>query len=93
MVRTRLEKQPLNRLRPKKKIVFRGFLCMCLCATNNNFISRFNSDGIDHFQQVKQNRQNYNEILENFLMEQQNQQRKQFQAINADDEFSDEVNN
>lgn len=25
-------------------------------------------------------------------MEQQNQQRKQFQAINADDEFSDEVN-
>lgn len=48
-------------------------------------------DDIDHFQQVKQNRRNYNEILENFLMEQQNQQRKQFQTIIADEEFSDEV--
>jgi hypothetical protein len=67
---------------------------MYLCATNKIFfpVLIHISDDIDHFQQVKQNRQNYNEILENFLMEQQNQQRKQFQTINADEEFSDEVN-
>lgn len=67
---------------------------MYLCATNKKIpvLILFSSDDIDHFQQVKQNRHNYNEILENFLMEQQNQQRKQFQAINADEEFSDEVN-
>lgn len=59
---------------------------------NFSLVLNFTDDDIDHFQQVKQNRQNYNEILENFLMGQQNQQRKQFHAINADEEFSDEVN-
>lgn len=78
---------------------FRAFFA-CVCARNNSdgevnkifpfFFSLF-LDEPDHFQQVRQNRQNYNDILESFLMEQQNQQRKQYRTIN-DEEFSDEVN-
>ena len=73
----------------KKKNNFRGFLSLCSCGTYQLFSFLIHiSDDIDHFQQVKQHRHNYNEILENFLMD---QQRKQFQEINAEDEFSDEV--
>lgn len=40
---------------------------------------------------MKQNRLNYTAILDSFIMEQQNKQRKQFSRIN-NEEFSDEVN-
>lgn len=49
------------------------------------------SDDIDPYKQVKQGRNTYTELLENIIMEQRKQQRKQFQAVN-DEEFSDEVN-
>lgn len=55
-----------------------------------NLSSDFPTDDTDHFQQVRRNRNNYNDILESFLMEQQDQHRKQFRKIN-DEEFSDEV--
>jgi hypothetical protein len=63
---------------------------VCIVKNKKIFFSSFADDSVDHFQQVIQNRHSYNEILENFVMEQQNHHRKQFQAIN-DEEFSDEV--
>lgn len=68
-------------------------MCEVILTKNdrNRLLRNFLSDEFDHFQQVKRKQQNYNELLENFVMEQQNQQRKQFRVVN-DEEFSDEVN-
>lgn len=51
----------------------------------------FPADDINDFERVRQKRQNYNELLENFLMDQQSQQKKHYWRIN-DEEFSDEEN-
>lgn len=73
-----------------------SFACVCAesnCAKLMKFpVLQFSpSDDIDPYKQVKQGRNTYTELLENIIMEQRKQQRKQFQAVN-DEEFSDEVN-
>lgn len=74
-----------------------NFRALFICSSERDFRVKNDrnfsliSDDFDPYKKVKRNQQNYNEILENFLMEQQNQQRKQFVTIN-DEEFSDEVN-